>query len=1059
MKKSTSQIFILLLSLLLTFFSQNAKAQDISIAGNVVDGNGVPVAGANVTVTGTDLGITTDSEGKFSLTVPAVKKSIVISFIGFVTKEVQIAELQTNHTVILQEEAIALNDVVVIGYEESNRRSVTSSIAKLGGESLQNIPISSVGEGLKGKIAGLRVTQSNFTPGGGFTYRIRGGSSVNGSNSPLVLVDGVERDFSAINPNDILSIDVLKDAASSAIYGAKASNGIILVTTKRGGYNRAPKITFEAKVGVQNSETKIDFLNAEDYITVVRNAVAEYLDVPSRASAANSYLNGANSAGIGNSANGIYSPRYYNSSTDVLPKGYKTMQDPLDPSKTIMFADNDWQDLLYSPSLWQNYYVGIDGGSDIVRYSASLGYTDDEGVALATGYDRVNFKTNMDAKVAKKLTVSMGVDFARTNTEAYADQRNTISRGLSSAPTMRVYYDDGTPVQGYNATSLTPIFYEYYYDRSRVMDYLSLNAGLKWDIIDGLSANVQGSFFKNTSKNKQFIKANEWDTTRKSSWSQATTERKKLEAFLSYKKTFDSAHHVSLLGGYSYQNRFYETVAVAGYGGTSDKVTTINGSSTFDPNDITSSEQKEAQIGFFGRVNYDYKNKYLLTGTFRADASSKFVKDNRWGYFPGISLGWVMTEEPWLNNVKDLSFLKLRASYGSTGNNASVGIYDAFGSYSVSSVYNGNSAIQPSEMPNEKLQWETSNQLDLGVEAGLFNNRIYLSADYYNKVTSNLLYQQKLPNTTGYSSLWTNIGKARFWGYELELTSRNIEKRDFRWESKLVLSYQWNKVLELPDNGIDKNRTGGIALDDGTYYGGIAEGEPLYRFYGYKATGIIEDEQQAANAYYDALARLPKKGAKRVGDYEWADRNGDKQITTADRYCLGVTVPPFTGGLNNDFAYKNFKFTVYLDWAMGHSIFDDSFQRYFYGTYTNNYALASDVLKAWKKKGDDTKYARFYANDSAWGNDNYNRVSNVFTYKGDYLCLREVSVQYSLPKKIFNRSKIDDVTLSVSGNNLYYFTAVKGISPEQGTSSTYDGDSYSNYPPIRRITFGVRMTF
>ncbi len=240
-----------------------------------------------------------------------------------------------------------------------------------------------------------------------------------------------------------------------------------------------------------------------------------------------------------------------------------------------------------------------------------------------------------------------------------------------------------------------------------------------------------------------------------------------------------------------------------------------------------------------------------------------------------------------------------------------MGIYDAYGSYGAGYMYNGNAGIKPSEMPNEKLQWETSDQLDIGFEAGLFGNRIYVSADFFDKRTRNLLYEQQLPNTTGFSKFWTNLGKVRFWGYEVELTTRNIAKKNFSWDSKLVLSYQWNKVLKLPYNGIAKNRTGGIALGDGTFFGGIAEGEPLNRFYGYIATGIIETEEQAANAYYDSKSRNPQVGGKRVGDYEWADRNGDGQITDADRFCLGTTVPPFTGGLSNTFRLKNWTLSVY----------------------------------------------------------------------------------------------------------------------------------------------------
>lgn len=511
-------------------------AQTHRLTGRVTDDKDQAVVGASVIVKGTTQGITTDSDGNFTLDLPNGDVTLVVSFIGYRTQEVPVIRSQSRVNVELAPESIAVDEVVVVGYGEQSRRSVTSSIAKLDGEALQNIPISTVGEGLKGKIAGLKVTQTNFSPGGGFSYQIRGGSSINGSNSPLVLVDGVERDFSAINPNDIASIDVLKDAASSAIYGAKASNGIILVTTKRGGYNKAPRITFEANWAWQDTETEIEFLNAREYIEVVRTAVAEYLSIPSRASDALSYLNGAHSAGVGNKPNSIFSTRYYDPETDVLPAGYKTMPDPINPSKTIMYRDTDWQDLLYNGAWWQNYYLGIDGGGERVRYSASLGYTDDEGVALSTGYDRVNFKSNLDAKITKRLTASFGVDFARTNTEAYANQRNTISRALANPPTMNAYYEDGSPVEGYNSSSQTPLFYNKYYDRSNQKNYLSLIGGLKWEIIDGLTANVQGSFFRTDSKTKQFIKANVFDATRKSSWSQTMTERQKLEAYVSYKK-------------------------------------------------------------------------------------------------------------------------------------------------------------------------------------------------------------------------------------------------------------------------------------------------------------------------------------------------------------------------------------------------------------------------------------------------------------------------------------------------------------------------------------------
>ena len=1051
----------ILLLFALMVLSLPALAQTV-LTGRVTDPGGEAVIGAGVMLSGTSDGTVTDAEGTFRLRLQDGGATLTVSALGFSDKTVKVPAGQKEILIVLEEDALLMDEIVVVGYGEQTRRSITSAVAKLSGDSVQDIPISTLGEGLKGKISGLRVVQTDNTPGGSFSYTVRGGSSINGSNSPLVLVDGVEREFSTINPNDIASIEVLKDAASSAIYGSRASNGIILVTTKRGGFNQAPRITFEAGLAYENTETEIDFLGAEDYIRVTREAVAEYLSVPSLASKAQDYLTGATSAGIGNKPGGMYSTRYYDPATEELPAGYKTMTDPVDPTKTIMFKETDWQHLMYRPAFWQNWYVGVDGGSEKLRYKASLGYTSDGGVAISTGYDRASFKTNLDAKVTPKLTASAGVEFARTNTENYANQRNTISRSLANPPTMNAYYDDGSPVEGYNSTSQTPLFYSEYYDRNNVRDYLSIIAGLKWDILPGLTGNFQGSFYRQDANQTQFIKANVFDATRKSSWSQTATERKKFDAYLNWKKTFDKSHNLSAMAGYSYQYRNYESVSVAGTGGTSDKITTINGSSTFEPDDISSSVEMEANIGFFGRVNYDYKGRYLLTGTFREDGSSKFAPGHRWGFFPGASAGWVVSEEPWFKAGKAVPFLKLRASLGSTGNSGGIGVYDAYGAYGATYIYNGNAGIKPTAMPNENLTWETTTQLDLGFEAGLLGNRIYISADYYDKTTDNLLYQQTLPNTTGFSKIWTNLGKVRFWGYELELTTHNIQKKDFNWDTKLTLSYNKNIVVSLPDNGIEKGRTGGIANGDGTFFGGIAEGEPLYRFYGPVAIGILQNETQAANAYYDALSRLPAKGQKRPGDYEWKDRNGDGQITTADQFELGVTVPPLTGGLNNDFRWKNLTLSVYLDWAVGHSIYDDSYSRYFYGTYTCNYALAAEVLKCWKQEGDKTHFAKFTANDSAWGNDNYNRSQtgsfSVFTYRGDYLCLREVSLQYSLPEKWLRGTPVKGVRLNLSGNNLYYLTAVKGISPEIGTSSTYDS-GYHNYPPIRRICLGAKLTF
>jgi len=1037
-----------LLSVLLIFNALALSAQQMTFTGKVLGPDGTTLPGVSLVVKGTSNGVVSDVDGNFSLKASR-GDVITVSCIGYKTREITLGQ-QASLNVTLQEDNTILDDAIVVGYGKQSRRLITSSVAKLGGEEVQKTQVSQLGESLKGKIAGLRVTQTDNSPGGSFTFQVRGGSSINGSNSPLVLVDGVETSLDAVDANDIESINVLKDAASSAIYGARASNGIILVTTKAGSYDKAPKITFEATVSHQNIEAKQNYLGAEDWLSFTRPSLAEYLEISNRAATAKSLLTGTESFGSGNTDASWNSTRYYDGGE--IPEGWKTMPDPIDPSKTLLFSDTDWQSVLFRPTIWQKYRVGIDGGSRNVRYNASLGYTTDDGVALGTGYDRFSGRLSLETKLTEKLTANFQTDFSRQVTEAFPSQRQMIARVFyANGPTTKLYFPDGTPTPGRNNSSMNPLFYDRYYDRSTTKDITTLNGGLSYQFTDWLSAHVRGSFSTTRTTFKQFILANKYATDRRTSYEHEVGERRQMETYLALEKTF-GGHTISATGGYSYQRRDYAEVRASGTGSPSDKLVSLGNATTFLPADIHGYDIYWRTLGFFGRFNYDFKHRYILTLTAREDADSKFLKPSRWGFFPGASVGWIVTEEPWVR-IDNLDYLKVRASYGSTGNSASVGYFDAAGSFSAESVYNGNASIKPMDMPNESLSWETTNQMDFGAEFGLFNNRVYVSADYYDKHTSGLLYSKTLPNTTGYSSVWTNLGKVRFWGYELELTTKNIDHDWFRWDSRLVLSYNKNIVVSLPDNGIEHNRVNGLAAGDGTFYGGIAEGEPLYRFYGYKVDHILQNAQEVANARKDENALR----AKRPGDYEWVDRNGDGIINAQDQFELGVTVPWLTGGLSNDFSFRNLTLSVYLDWAIGHSIMNDHYAFSFYPPMYGQ--LTTDIKKCWTAEGDNTKFARFDVRDAAWGAKNYGRASDVVTQKGDYLCIREVSLQYSLPDRVVNKLPFTGMTVSLSGNNLYYFTAVKGgVSPEIGTSST-SVEGYNNYPPIRRFSLGVRLTF
>lgn len=1042
-----------LLIILLLMHTVIAVAQDKLVKGKVSELDGSSLSGVTVANISTNRTVTTNTEGMFELEAN-IGDALRFTSVGFITQQV-IVEHYDMLSVTLEQETDVIDEVVVIGYGTQSKRTVTSAISQLDGASLIDKPIVSAGEGMKGKIAGAHIYSTNNTPGADVTIRIRGGSSINRSNEPLVLVDGVERNLGSVNPNDIESIEVLKDATSSAIYGSRASNGVVLVTTKRGSLGAKPQFMFEASNAVQTLERTYKYMDAKDYLSMVRPAVAV-----SREAQTNFLPNYSHSSA--NGPNSIYSTRHLTDG-EQIPDGYQSMPDPLDPSKTLIFQDNSFKDLIYNTANLQNYYLGVNGGSEYVAYNASIGYTDDSGVAISTGYKRFSGHANADINVSEKLKITTGINYANNQLNEFISQYQVITRGLATPAVQKVWFEDGTPTPGYNRTSPSPVFYDYYNDANQKRDVLTLNGGLDYTIYDGLKLNLQASMFKDFYQADYFERANVFNGNRNASTQFNEVRRNRFEGFLSYTKNL-GLHSISAMAGASLQDFKTKNVAAAADGASSDKIPSLNAG----PNNANAYSyfEDEKLLSVFGRVLYDYRKKYMLMATFRNDGSSRFAPGNQWGFFPGISAGWAISEEDFMRSQNLFSEVKLRASYGQTGNNA-IGLYDALGLYGVNSRYDSEAAIVASAMANKTLTWETSTQLDVGLDLSSRNNRVSLSVDYFDKITNNLLFSKVLPNTSGFSSVLTNVGEVRFNGFEVDLSTQNISRDDFSWSSKFTYSYVKNKVLELPDNGNDQNRIGGFTVinTDGTSYqvGGIAEGEPLYRYYGYVTDGILETIEQADNARFDELSRgyrfsdgqtIP--GRKEVGDYEWKDRNGDGRINAQDQFYLGTTVPHSTGGISNTVTYKNFTLNVFMDFALGHSINDNVMSRYFTGIFANNFQLVDEVNQTWKQPGDQTKYARYTANDSDAGNRNFRTASSVFNNKADFLSLREVSVQYLWNSKALQNINIQSIQFTVGGYNLHYFTTVKGMSPEFGTSNPY-ASNFATHPPIRRISFGAKI--
>lgn len=1092
------------------FASISAFAQTIEVKGQVVDANGDPLIGAGVLVKGSTAGTVTDIDGNYSIQV-APNATLVFSFIGYTDEEIAVGNKGVVNCT-LHEDSTLLEDVVVVGYGTQNRKTLTSAISKVDGDKLLDAPVSTVGDALKGKVTGLHIVSNNNLPGEAPTFMIRGGSSINGSNAPLCLVDGVERGFEDLNPNDIESIEILKDAASTAIYGSRASNGVILVTTRKGSKFKAPQVVFDSQVGFTSPARQWRLANSAEYLSIVRPAA---LVGPNPLLV----IDAANGAGIGNTtATATYSTRYLNEGEEV-PAGYLSMLDPINPEKTIIFTSKNWQNEWYHPSFYHKQYVGINGGTDAVKYAASIGYLDDKGMVAMSGYKNFTMHGNTTFKITKKLTASTTFDYSRNlKNPMTSDYFAALGRGLMMSPTHIGKYPDGTfATGGTNKNQQTAEFYSTFYDRENSRQKFMGNINLKYQITDWMSATAQYTIFDNSYRGSYYaygeivhdngaISRNYVSATRATSESRTQTLRNNFQAYLSFKKDWGK-HKLDGTLGYDYTKDIYYNLSASSSGASNDKLPYIQSGdkgniaeqkvSTFD---ASNQEYETALISYFGRVGYNFADRYIVSASFRADGSSLFAKGHRWGYFPSAAAAWLISEEPFYGQgLKDVvNNMKVRVSYGLTGNNA-ISRTDPLGSYALGD-YAGYATILPSVMQNAGLSWETTKQFDLGIDLGFWNDKVRLVLDYYNKTTENMLFDITLPDTGQFSNITANVGSARFYGFEAEIHTVNFQTRDFSWETDITYSFTRNKVLSLPEEykyeilDMDGNptgkygyRIGGYTTANGYRFGGTAVGESLGRIWGYKTAGILQTDEEAAAALYDTQSHGYRRsdgqsiaGRKDAGDFEWVNRygtaktaDGREQIDATDMFYLGDITPHSTGGINNTIHWKNFTFNIYFDYALGHSIYNYMKTRFIQNTlgYSNSNVDVNLFNSTWRHPGDNSNVARFFPNDADYGNRNYSRASDFNVEDASYFCLRDASIYYNLPEKWFQKCFIKKITVGVTGNTLVYFTKLTGaISPETGIaadagakdmySSVQMGASNSNImPAARKLLFNLKITF
>ena len=1060
-------------------FTMHVFSQNLTIKGVVLDETGQSVIGATVLEEGTENGTITNLDGEFFLTV-AKGKSLVISYIGFETQRIRV-----------------VNEKQLKGYGVKQKRStMTTAISKMDQKVLQNAALSNAAQALQGTVSGLRVTNTSGAPGSAPTIVLRGGAGIESAGSPLVVVDGVVRSMSDINPSDIESIQVLKDAASTAIYGARANNGVILVQTKKGKAGHT-QVSYKFKGGMNFARKGYEYMDAENYIRFGRLG---------RMYSGGSITDIDNTRGYGAvyGANNPeqYSIRYLDGNENLLQEGWKQMTDPV-TGKQIVFKDygTTLRDEVYKdPAFTQDHYLSFNGGSEKGTFAASLGYYSEDGTVKGTEYRRFSGTLNGNYKVLPILNIKGGVSFSTSTAPElyYDDMADLFERMQSMEPTWKPFFDDGSPNYGYGKRDGNPLYWLDKLTNKNNTRKTTLNIGADLELVkDKLFLRENSSIYYEDYTRELFDKEyrDYWNvnTERKASFAYQRTIQQQHSVQLEYTDTFKENHNFSaMLGGEYFENQYTE-YSGSGQGAPFDDIPTLNASGN---ENMTAYSYREGYriASFFGRVTYDYKRRYLFTAVARYDGISR-LSDNRWGFFPGVSAGWNIHEEAFFHNspiANVVSTLKPRISYGINGNVNGISNYDVYGLYGQASgthPYNGVNGILNTAVINSQLRWEKSKSFEAGLDLGFLNNRFNLILDYYNRTTSDLLTDVNLPGYTGFDSFKTNLGTLRNSGFEVEGNLNLITNpKGFNWNFSFNASYVFNKIVKLPDNGNENNRQGGSQVWDPAsqqviWVGGYQEGHTLGDIYAYQQVKILRDENevaQLAGNRIDMIAGLYGPNVSEAdrqrygltkpieaGDVLWADLNGDNVIDQLDRVKVGNIYPKWTGGFSTTLSYKNVSLYGRFDFAVGHTILNMVAMRSI-GQSVGFKNIIADGLDCWTAENPDTDLPKSYYDDSTNKKNIYRDTagsditsvdnrSSRFYEKGDYLALRELTLSWKLPAKWISKIHITDASLYVTGQNLFYITGYSGTSPE--APLVYPGVDTGRYPTPRTVLVGASVSF
>lgn len=1020
--------FLLVLSILTLHFekahSNNLESgleinqeEDKKVSGKVVDETGEGVSGASIIVKGTTEGTVSDIEGNYELQVPE-DGTIVVSFIGYYTQEIIVGN-RFVVDVTLVPDAQQLEEVVVVGYGTQRKSDVTGSVASVKAATLQRIPLARADESLQGQVAGVLIQNNDASPNADISIRIRGVSSINGGNNPLVIVDGIQgTNLRDIHPNDIASIEVLKDASATAIYGSRGASGVILVTTKAGKSGK-PVVTYSGYGSVSQVRKKLDFMNAGEYATVINaNRLARSL------------------------------PAVF---TDEEIANFNQTE------------GTDWQDEIFRNAYLHNHHVNISGGSDKISYSISGDYLKTEGVVINSSFEKYSFRPNFVINISEKLKLTLNT-FASWSTDhpillnSRDREGSPIYAASLFAPTKPVFEDDGSysqPGGGYGPnTEYNPLALASEPIRDNLEYKFFVSPVLEYEIIDGLKISTSASHQLVTNNDGRYI--NEGIVNGDESDRQASVYNNRWNSFqntniVSYEKEFDD-HRLKFTGVYETQRQVNDERSGSGSNFLTNAVS-YNRLDLAKLPGVPFSERTEQTLrSFMGRVNYSFDERYLITLTGRRDESSVFAKNNKSAFFPSVAFGWNVTNETFLKSSQLIDNLKVRASYGMVGNQA-IRPYQSLSKFAGGSnfSFDGGSTttglnLDP-QAPNDDLKWESTTQLNFGVDLELLSGKLSLVADYYQKNTTDLLLSRALLRASGFQTQLVNAGEVENKGIELYLSGYPIQSDDFTWHTGLTLAKNKNKVVDLND-GETEIPLGGAGLPGFSDAVWIEKGKSIGQIRGYEYVGIWKSDETILAGAYEVTPGSPK----------YVDQNNDGLIDENDIVDIANTLPDYTFGWNNTFSYKNFDLNILVQGVQGNDIYNIGRSR----IESNDTGVSPKLLNVWSVDNEDADVPGHNAlggnrNDSRWVED------------GSYLRVKNISLGYTLPSSIIEPLGVSSVRIYATGTNLLTFTDYSGydpeannareISPSRGAADPYAGIDHATFPSQKKYTLSLDIKF